>query len=180
VIPRLLVEVIVTAFIAVAIFLLGLQAGDKRGYQRGHSEFLAEHAACEQQRADWSRQAAADALARQEETAHRVAVQEVVNHDTEQLLQRAEDGRAAAVRELDSLRHAATLQAAAACVGTRGGDPAAAGRGAPASAPELVRADLFGWSESRSAELAAALDQAHARGVACERDYAALTTGRRP
>lgn len=177
-IPRWIVEALLVLLVAVGVFALGLQAGDKRGYQRGHAEYLGEHAACEQQRAEWSRQAAADALARQVETAHRIAVQEVVNHDTEQLLQRAEDARAGAVRELDGLRRVAALQARAACVSARGGDTAAAGASAPGAAPELVRADLFGWSESRGAELAAALDRARAHGIACERDYEALRAGR--
>ena len=52
--------------------------------------------------------------------------------------------------------------------------PVAAGS-APADTAEPVLAELFGWSDQRAGELAAALDQAAAAGHACERAYDSLT-----
>lgn len=81
--------------------------------------------------------------------------------------------RAAAARAdvaATSLRGEARRVASAACP-----KPPAPSGSAPVEAPSMVLADVLGWADESAGELAAALDQAHAAGVRCERAYQAVS-----
>lgn len=76
---------------------------------------------------------------------------------------------AAAVSDL-GVRHAFAAAAAGRCAAS--GSAAAASGIDSAPAAGVVLSDVFGRADGRAGELAAALDQSHARGLACERSDA--------
>lgn len=99
---------------------------------------------------------------------------EAIANDTHKKLVRA---RANAADALDAL---AGLRSAANAAGAECAAPSAAAAGHAASAPGLVLADVLGRTGGRATELAAALDEAHAAGAACERAYNAVMQGQPP
>lgn len=109
--------------------------------------------------------------ARTEETRRRAAQQEVI-HATEDALAKARSDAAAARGAAQRLRDYAAQLAAAAS--TAASDTAAAEGGAPAAGPGLVLLDLFRRVDDTAGELASALDESRARGIACERAYDSL------
>lgn len=97
---------------------------------------------------------------------------ETIANDTHTQMRRARADAAAARDAVAGLQLAAQAAAAAGCTAA----PAAAASSAAGGAG-VVLADVLGGAAGRAAELAAALDQAHAAGTACERAYDAV---RRP
>lgn len=100
-------------------------------------------------------------------------VQEIDRESTRIELARHADAVAAAAAD-GRLRDAFRAAAAPAGSGPRIGDSGSVGVGETAPAAVDLRADVFGESDGRSGELADALDQAHARGLGCEHEHAAL------
>lgn len=93
------------------------------------------------------------------------------NADEAQRLEvQARDAAAAALRSGVGVRDAFRSAAARGC-GAAGAASAAAGSPPDPAAP-VVLADVFGRADSLAGELAASLDQSHARGLACERSDA--------
>lgn len=78
---------------------------------------------------------------------------------------------AAARAGADSLRTAAAAAGRACGAASAGGSDPAAGTGP-------VLADVLGRADDVAGELAAALDESRAAGLACERAYRAVTAGR--
>lgn len=113
--------------------------------------------------------ATAEGAARQRETDLRKQIERISNEArTENESLRAAAARADAAAT--GLRAEARRVASAACTksATAIGSQAAA-------APSMVLADVLGWADETAGELAAALDQARAAGLRCERAYQAVS-----
>lgn len=140
--------------------------GDARGADRVQQAWDAE-------RIQLQAQAINDAAANAAETERRLSAQQEVIRETTAQLDRAradaDAARAARQRLLDAQR-----AYIAAALGGASLDPSAAGSGPTAAAAIDVLADLRGRADDTAGELAAALDAAHAAGIACERAYDTL------
>lgn len=164
-VPRLTLAVAVVAALAAGGQTVRLYAERQR-----HADTRAEYA---QAVTDWHRESArAVQAARDEETRRTVAVQGVAD-DAQKRLDGAlaDAGRAGLERE--RLRKRLADYAASgggACPGA-----SIAGAGPAGGVAADVLAELFRRADDAAGELAAALDAAHARGLACERAWAALS-----
>jgi hypothetical protein len=162
------------------LVLVGLCAAAVFGYLwwEGVQEDEGDARGAARVQAQWDRQiseqkdaALAQANANAHETMRRLEHQQRNQHAQDELLARVRRTAAANAAAADGLR----LQAAAYL------DAAGCGRAAGDSAVECVRkaaariGDVLGSCAARHGELAAAADDARARGLKCEADYDALT-----
>lgn len=151
---------------AVLAFLLAAWAWGERREDEGRAAVQAEWDAEEAQRMREAREAEQRERA-VEHLGTIVIEKEVRRAHAEQPAAARADAELRAARErvqqlLAELTAAETHASAAAT---------AAGRGAPGAGPGLVLADLYRGADEEAAELAAALDDARARGQRCERIY---------
>lgn len=147
--------------IVVLTVLLGLQTLRLSAAKAEHAQQLAEWA-------DATRAASEQYRAVEQKRAE--AQRKVVQDATAQVdLARRDAGRARLAH--DRLRDAAFAAGGAAS------DPAAAGAGAATGGPGLVLANVLIGADGAAGELASALDEARAAGLACERAYDSLLTG---
>ncbi|WP_369812432.1 DUF2514 family protein [Ralstonia pickettii] len=159
--------------------LLGLTALHhhvyKQGYDAGAAHVQQQFDAAKDQA---ERKRLADVQATRAEEKRRADAQtEIANEATKQAAAAAADAVAAGAAA-DSLRaRVARLVAAA----RASGHPAAAGAGPGQSGadPLDVLVDVLGRSDKTSGELAGYADRLRVAGLACERDYDALTTAQR-
>lgn len=169
-VPRIALAVAVVAELAAGVQTVRLYAE-----RQSHADTRAEYARAV---SDWHRESArAVQAARDEETRRTLAVQGVADDAQKQLdVARADAGRAGVERE----RLRKQLAAYAASGG--GACPGATVAGAsPAGGSAIdVLAELFSRADDAAGALAAALDDAHARGRACERAWGALSEPDRP
>lgn len=125
-------------------------------------------------KSDSDARAQAESSAREEEQRRQAAQQEA--REDAQKEQTAADadaaGAGAAGRRL--LDETSNLAASVSCAGT---DPAAAERGKAATRAAMVLSELLERSVATNTELAAAYDRARIAGLACERNYDALSSG---
>lgn len=140
--------------------------GDARGADRVQQAWDAERMRAQAQ-------AINDAAANAAETERRLSVQNEVIRETTAQLDRARADADAARAAGQRLRDAQRAYIAAALSGAAL-DPSAARAGPSAATALDVLADLRGRADDTAGELAAALDAAHAAGIACERAYNAL------
>lgn len=165
-VPRLTLAVAVAAALAAGGQTVRLYAERKR-----HAETRAEYA---QAVTDWHRESArAVQAARDEETRRTEAVQGVAD-DAQKRLDGALADAGRARLERERLRKQLAGYAAHAANGGACPGAAAAGAGPASGAAVDVLAELFSRADDAAGELAEALDAAHARGLACERAWAAL------
>lgn len=159
--------------VAFATCAIGMAGGYAMG-ARGKAEALAAaHDAYQRHR-----EAAAANAARWDAQQRAIEARRI--HTVQEAADAAHLQAAAARADADQLeRTAGVLRAAliAAYAGpaSHGIDPAAAQGGQAATGPGLVLPELFERFDPRLRSLAAAFDQAHAAGLACERAYLSLT-----
>lgn len=165
------------AELALIAFVISLATG---AFMEQHHQNVALKAqvAAKQQRIDqiiaaYSEAAASAAVARQAETAHRMATQGEIANESQRFVNRALDDAAVRRAAADRLRVATASVAAG--YAARSADPAAAAPSAPASSPGDLLADVQRRIGEAAGSIGEYADAAHAAGQQCAADYDALT-----
>lgn len=154
---------IALCFVLLAAFVAYL-VGDHRGATRQDLVCQVAHDAEEAQRTRTAEKARQLELASRQET----------QRETQRMLDRAAADAVSAERSrLSVQQRAQRLAASCAPAATQPASGAASSAG-------LVLADVLGRADQAAGELAAALDRAHAAGLACEREHRASVIAHTP
>lgn len=117
--------------------------------------------------------AEAEAIARVEEQRRQIAINEVINRAQDELNNARADALTADVAATSLREHIERLGKAA---NTSACDTSTTKRGASASTPNALLADVLKRADDRAGQLAEYADRARAAGLACQRAYQSLTS----
>ena len=165
------------ALLAAALVAFGWLRGAQHQEQADAVQLAQVHSAWDKERAELGAQALAKAQANAAETARRIAAMQENQHAQDQLLARMRRDRDDALAAADRVRQQ-SAEAARAWSARLADSPSAADLAAAGAAIQLLT-DVRSRLEHAGAELAGYADAAHAAGLQCERDFDALTAGKR-